>query len=109
MSFEGADHQKSDSLFDIQNASITVSSMNGATITLKNVPPNLHRLLKEQAKKHKRSLNQEAIQCLEGALSLAGRDRPSLRFSPKPVSVGKILRPLGDRADRQEDLLDRKP
>lgn len=82
--------------------------MSGATITLKNVPPELHRSLKELAKKHKRSLNQEAIHCLEGALSLPANERPSLRFSPQPVSVGKILRPLGDRADRQEDLLDRE-
>ncbi len=85
-----------------------VSIMNGATITLKNVPLELHRSLKEMAKKHKRSLNQEAIHCLEGALSLSGSDRPSLRHSPQPVSVGKILRALGDRADRQEDFLDRE-
>jgi hypothetical protein len=83
--------------------------MNGATITLKNVPTALHRSLKELAKKHKRSMNQEAIHCLEGALSLTAKDRPSLRFSPEPISVGKILRPLGDRADRQDDLLDRGP
>ena len=82
--------------------------MNGATITLKNVPPELHRSLKEMAKKHKRSLNQEAIHCLEGALSMSVSDRPSLRSAPEPVSVGKILRPLGDRADRQQDLLDRE-
>jgi hypothetical protein len=85
-----------------------VFHMNGATITLKNVPPELHRSLKELAKKHKRSLNQEAIHCLEGALSSSDRDRPSLRYSPAPVSVGKMLRPLGGRADRQEDLLDRE-
>ena len=82
--------------------------MKGATITLKNVPPELHRSLKELAKKHKRSLNQEAIHCLEGALSLAGTERGSLRFAPAPVSVGRILRPLGVRADRQDELLDRE-
>ncbi len=98
-------HDKS---FDIQNASNMVFGVNGITITLKNVPSELHRSLKELAKKHKRSLNQEAIHCLEGALSLPDKDRPSLRFSPKSVSVGKILRPLGDRADRQEDLLERE-
>jgi plasmid stability protein len=96
------------STVDIQNASITDFPMKGATITLKNVPPELHRSLKELAKKHKRSLNQEAIHCLEGALSVAGGQRQSLRSSPAPASVGKILRPLGDRADRQEDLLDRE-
>lgn len=84
-----------------------VSTMKGATITLKNVPPDLHRSLKELAKKHKRSLNQEAIHCLEGALSLSGGGQRSLKFPPSPVSTGKILLPLGDRADRQNDLLER--
>jgi antitoxin FitA len=83
-----------------------VPFMIGTTITLKNVPLSLHRSLKELAKKHKRSLNQEAIHCLEGALSLSGSGRPSLRQSPQPASVGKILRALGDRADRLEDFLD---
>jgi len=38
------------------------------TITLKNVPRSLHVKLKQQAKSHKRSLNQEAIACLEETL-----------------------------------------
>lgn len=38
------------------------------TITLKNVPPKLHARLKAQAKAHKRSLNQEAIVCIETAI-----------------------------------------
>jgi hypothetical protein len=48
------------------------------TITLKNVPPILHRTLKKQAKLHKRSLNQEAITCLETTLGLAKTDRQAL-------------------------------
>lgn len=39
-----------------------------ATITLKDVPAELHRRLSEQAKAHKRSLNREAISCLEAEL-----------------------------------------
>lgn len=35
------------------------------TITLKNVPAELHAGLVERARLHKRSLNQEAIRCLE--------------------------------------------
>ncbi len=35
-----------------------------ATLTLKNVPDDLYRRLKEQAAAHRRSLNQEAIECL---------------------------------------------
>ena len=38
------------------------------TITLKNVPAKLHARLKAQAKQHKRSLNQEAIVCIESAI-----------------------------------------
>ena len=38
------------------------------TITLKNVPAKLHARLKAQAKAHKRSLNQEAIECIETAI-----------------------------------------
>jgi plasmid stability protein len=48
------------------------------TITLKNVPPAVHRTLKRQAKLHKRSLNQEAITCLEATLGLVKTDRQAL-------------------------------
>ena len=39
------------------------------TITLKNVPDELHRRLKERAERHHRSLNREAIRCLEAAVA----------------------------------------
>jgi plasmid stability protein len=39
------------------------------TITLKNVPDELHRRLKERAERHHRSLNREAIRCLEEAVA----------------------------------------
>ena len=38
------------------------------TITLKNVPKSLHGKLTKRAAAHKRSLNQEAIACLEETL-----------------------------------------
>jgi hypothetical protein len=38
------------------------------TITLKNVPKSLHARLARRARIHKRSLNQEAIACLEERL-----------------------------------------
>ena len=83
--------------------------MKGVTITLKGGSYELHQSLKEQAKRHKRSLNQEAIQCLENALAEPQQDRPSLGQSPQPVSVGTILLPLGDRAERPADMLERAP
>lgn len=36
-----------------------------ANLTLKNVPPELHRNLKKQAKAHHRSLNKEVIATLQ--------------------------------------------
>ncbi len=39
-----------------------------ATLTLDQVPDELHRRLKERAAAHRRSVNHEAIMCLEQAL-----------------------------------------
>lgn len=35
------------------------------TITLKNIPQPIHTALKQRAKRHGRSLNKEALACLE--------------------------------------------
>lgn len=45
-----------------------------ATITLKNVPKAVHSALKQRALRHKRSLNQEAIHCLDMVLGRRPRD-----------------------------------
>lgn len=39
-----------------------------ATLTIRNVPDNLHARLKEQAKRNRRSLNQEVIAELDAAM-----------------------------------------
>jgi plasmid stability protein len=39
-----------------------------ATLTIKNVPEKLHQRLKESAAQHRRSINSEAICCLERML-----------------------------------------
>jgi len=39
-----------------------------AAITLKDIPPRLHRELKVRAQAHGRSLNTEAIACLEASV-----------------------------------------
>lgn len=44
------------------------------TITLKNVPEDLHRRLTARAARHRRSLNQEVIECLE-KITLADEPR----------------------------------
>lgn len=45
-----------------------------ATITLKNVPKDVHIALKQRARRHQRSLNQEAILCLDLALGRSSRN-----------------------------------
>jgi len=48
-----------------------------ATLTLKNIPKPLHEALKTRAASHRRSLNSEAIDCLERAVMGKSLDVPS--------------------------------
>jgi plasmid stability protein len=48
-----------------------------ATITLKNIPEPLHEALKRRALFHRRSLNSEAIECLEWVLLGKALDVPA--------------------------------
>jgi plasmid stability protein len=50
------------------------------TITLKNVPDELYERLKAAAKAHHRSINSEAILCLESALAPRKRMSPNERI-----------------------------
>jgi plasmid stability protein len=79
--------------------------MTGTTITLKNVPPEIHRSLKESAKRNKRSLNQEAIHALELVLFGSVENRPTLRQPPAVRSVGKILVSREELDSRANDLM----
>lgn len=79
--------------------------MPSATITLKNVPPDLHRSLKESAARNKRSLNQEAIHILESSLFGPREHRASLRQPPAARSVGKILVSRNELDSRALDLI----
>ena len=50
------------------------------TLTLKNIPDEVYERLKAAAQTHRRSLNSEAIVCLESVL-LPGRIDPSERLA----------------------------
>jgi len=75
-----------------------------ASITLKALPPSLHRALKSQAKLHKRSLNQEVITLLEetiapsrkidveAMLAREKRFRDSLHFTTTPEEIDAFKR-----------------
>lgn len=47
-------------------------------ITLKNLPPDLHKRLKQAAKRHHRSLQGEIIACLERYVRRTARTREEL-------------------------------
>jgi plasmid stability protein len=74
-----------------------------ATITLKGIPPTLHRALKRQAEQHRRSLNQEVLATLENKVPKPTRDvdallreieefRKSLRFVTTPEEIDAAKR-----------------
>lgn len=48
------------------------------SITLKDIPPTVHRALKARAKQHGRSLNREALACLENAVAPSKVDVPAM-------------------------------
>lgn len=52
-----------------------------ATLTLKNVPDELYQRLKEQAARHRRSLNQEAIAQLQAGASQRSPDEARQAFA----------------------------
>lgn len=49
-----------------------------ATVTVKNIPAELHRRLKGRAARHRRSLNSEIIECLREASAPARIDPEAL-------------------------------
>lgn len=61
-----------------------------ANFTIKNVPDDLYAELKRQAEQNRRSLNSEAIFCLQRAV----RERP--------VDSAKVLRGLAEMRARME-------
>ncbi len=68
------------------------------TITLKNIPDDLHRCLKERAARHHRSLNSEVI----AALETIARSEP---VDPRAyLERIRRLRPSGHERLTQEDF-----
>jgi plasmid stability protein len=68
-----------------------------ATLTLKKMPDVLYARLKKSAARHRRSMNSEAIVCLEEALTIRPVDPNSLLASVRTLrgSLGEIF--LTDR------------
>ena len=60
-----------------------------ATITLKNLPDELHERLKKRAAQNRRSLNNEVIACLEGTAAMESRDTD--RFLAEARALRKTI------------------
>lgn len=72
-----------------------------STLTIKDVPDELHERLKERAKRHRRSMNSEAIRILEQALS------PSRLSAEEAISRSKTLTERID-ADFDQKIIENK-
>ncbi len=70
------------------------------TITLKNVPAHLHKKLKGLASKHRRSLNQEALYCLENAVLSSRAADPD---DERDAWLAQSARRLASTWDNQAD------
>lgn len=60
-----------------------------STLTLKNIPDEVYRRLKASAESHRRSMNSEAIVCLEAALR-PGRVNPEERLERARALRGRF-------------------
>ena len=54
-------------------------------LTLKDLPTDVHRELKARAERHRRSLNREAIACLEAAVMTERVDVEALLARARPA------------------------
>ena len=67
-----------------------------ATITLKNIPAELHRELKKRAGEHHRSLNREILATLENATTKTHRVDIKALIREARVARAKFTRQISD-------------
>jgi plasmid stability protein len=74
-----------------------------ATLTIKNVPENLHERLKERAERNRRSMNSEAIWILEQVLTPSRRSAEEAIAQAKALNdrIGKTFPDVVDEAKRK--------
>jgi plasmid stability protein len=70
-------------------------------LTIKNLPKEIHDRLKERARLHRRSMNSEAILCLERSV---GHGRPSLE--EKLASLERLHQSLKHLQPLDDEFLD---
>ena len=72
-------------------------------ITLKNVPDEVHQRLKEQAERHRRSMNREAIWILEQELCPTPRDADAVIAEAEALNrdIGKTFPDIVNEAKKE--------
>lgn len=75
------------------------------TLTLKSIPDDLYKRLKMAAERHRRSLNSEAIVCLESVL-LPGKMPPAERIARARALRASL--PQGEFRAKEIDMLKRE-
>jgi plasmid stability protein len=73
----------------------------GTTITVKNIPPELHERLKQSAALHHRSINSEVIVLIEENLSAKKRKPEDF------LASAKVLREKTGRYELKKEFIDR--
>ena len=73
-----------------------------ATLTVKNIPDDVYHELKSRAEKHRRSLNQEIIACLEQALLLPRRDPDAFLKKARAAKIVQRAPGHGQAAEAAE-------
>jgi plasmid stability protein len=68
------------------------------SLTLKDLPPRLHSALKKRAVRNRRSLNQEALYCLERATGLV-RETDDVRAEWLDASAKSLARTWENKED----------
>jgi len=72
------------------------------TLTLRDLPQQLHAWLKRQASAHRRSVNQEVIALLEAVRSTTGERAPKLR-AEELLEIGRRCAALPELDTRSVD------
>ena len=67
-----------------------------ATITLKNIPADLHRELKKRAEEHHRSLNKEVLAVLKSAIGKTHRVHVQALIREARAARAKFTRQISD-------------
>lgn len=65
-------------------------------ITVKNIPDDIHKLLKDIAKLNHRSLNSEIIYCLEKYLKISKNESVSSMLNKAQITRSKIKHHFSD-------------